>query len=236
MTLSPELQTRFESVEAAVTAACRESSIPRTDVTLVGVIKKQSPAAVEAFIEWCHTHGTQAVVGINYVQEYRDLLPSLPTPPDRAHCIGRLQKNKAKDAVRLFDVIETVDSLELARVLDAAAERAGKVQEVFLQVNISDDERKGGFSPAAVASFLTTDAPVLSHLTCKGFMTITRLYETAEEARPDFRKLAELRRSIPQAADFKLSMGMSQDFGVAIAEGANLVRIGTALFGSRESE
>jgi len=236
MILSPELNARFEAVDAAVTNACLDAGISRDTVTIVGVIKKQPPEAVQGFIEWCRSRALPAVVGVNYVQEYRDLVPHLPTLPDKAHCIGRLQKNKAKDAVKLFDVIESVDSPELAGVLDAAAERAGKIQEIFLQVNISGDERKGGFDPLTVRRFLREEVGLLKHLSVTGFMTITRFYDTAEEARPDFRKLAELRREIPEAANFKLSMGMSQDFPVAIAEGANLIRIGTALFGERKSE
>lgn len=235
MTLSAELHDRFEAVDAGVTAACRDAAVPRDRVTVVGVIKKQTPDAVEAFLEWCRLKALPAVVGVNYVQEYRALLPLLPVRPEKAHCIGRLQKNKVKDAVQLFDVIETVDSVELARLIDTTAGRVGKIQEVFLQVNISADERKGGFSPTEVQRFLSEEAPALRHLSITGLMTITRLYERAEEARPDFQKLADLRRSIPEARSFKLSMGMSQDYGVAIAEGANLVRIGTALFGERKS-
>lgn len=229
------LRPRFAAVEAAVEAACRTAGRTRDSVTVVGVVKKQAPAAIDAFVRWCRERAQPAVIGVNYVQEYRAVSPQLVERPDKVHFIGRLQKNKARDAVALFDVIETVDSPELARVLDAAALRTGKIQAVLLQVNISADEQKGGFTPDSVAKFLEGEGRTLSHLSIQGVMTITRFYETAAEARPDFRRLADLLRALPVGIGSALSMGMSQDFEVAIAEGATSVRLGTALFGERKA-
>jgi hypothetical protein len=229
-----ELRAKFESSDRSVESACNSARIERSKVLVLGVIKKQPRWAVEEYVRWCRERSLPAVVGVNYVQEYRELVQTISMPPDRAHFIGRLQKNKVKDAVALFDVIETVDSAELARLIDVTAQKAGKIQKVLLQVNISDDPGKGGFSASGVIEFMRQYASTLTHLSIEGLMTITRYYETAEEARPDFRKLAELRAVVAPGSEFHLSMGMSQDFVVAIAEGATLIRLGTALFGERK--
>jgi len=237
-----DLDRRFEMVVSEIERACAEAGRPRESVVLVGVIKKQPRESVEAFIQWCHRGGLPAVVGVNYVQEYRGLKPLLSRTPDRVHFIGRLQKNKAKDAVALFDVIETIDSAELARVVNSAAERAGKVQDIFLQVNISSDEHKAGFDCEKVRGFIAHELSRCANLRLCGLMTITRFYEAVEDVRPDFRRLRELRDEIGGAVEcapvlgertLDLSMGMSHDFTVAIGEGARFVRVGTALFGAR---
>lgn len=227
---SAELVARFEGVESEVSAACRAAARTRGSVVVVGVIKGQPPAAVDAYISWCRAHGQPAVLGVNYIQEFRAIRPQLVTSPDSVHFIGRLQRNKAKDAVALCDVVETVDSLELAQALDRAAEKSGRVIDVLLQVNISGDEHKAGLTPVDVAPVARTIGE-FAHLRLGGLMTITRLYETAAEARPDFTALAALRDSLDP--NLVLSMGMSLDFGEAIGAGSRFVRLGTALFGER---
>lgn len=242
MGLSADRRIKFESVARLVDGACAEVGRPRADVVLVGVIKGQPREAVEAFIAWCRDVSLPAVVGVNYVQEYRDMKPQLAVLPAKVHFIGRLQKNKARDAVALFDVIETVDSIELARVIDKEAQRIGKVQDIFLQVNISSDDRKAGFEPAEVKDVVLNEIAPLKHLRLCGLMTITRFYETAEEARPDFEELSRLGAAVSRDAACRgvlggrgldLSMGMSQDFPAAIKAGSGFVRVGSALFGPR---
>ena len=155
----------------------------------------------------------------------------------RWHLVGPLQSNKARRAVELFDVIETVDSLELAQRLDRLASeiRAGRPLSVLLQVNVDADASKSGFEPAD----LGRDMPTILGLTALdviGLMTVGRLVEAAEDARPTFvalRDLSERLRAHDERLGPALSMGMSADYGVAVEEGATLVRIGSAIFGAR---
>ena len=166
-------------------------------------------------------------IGENRVQEARDKKP-LVRGSARWHLIGHLQSNKAKDAVRLFDVIQTVDSLDLAQKIARAAEAAGKRQEVLLQVNVGNEEQKSGAEradvPALVEALRGIDA-----LDLRGLMAIPPV-GAAEETRRYFRELRALRDRVGVE---QLSMGMSEDFEVAIEEGATIVRVGRAIFGSR---
>jgi PLP dependent protein len=155
----------------------------------------------------------------------------------RWHLVGPLQSNKARAAVELFDLIETVDSLELARRLDrlAGEVRPGRPYPVLLQVNVDADAAKSGFEPADLDRDLTEilDLPALS---VSGLMTVGRFVEAAESARPTFvalRALSERLRARESRLGATLSMGMSGDYAVAVEEGATLVRIGSAIFGAR---
>lgn len=146
------------------------------------------------------------------------------------HLIGHLQKNKAKYAVQLFDLIHTVDSIELAEQLNKQAEKIGKVQRILVQVKLSEEETKHGVPEEELMPLLKKISG-LKNLKLEGLMTIPPYFENSEEARPYFRKLREIRDAINLS--FELSMGMSNDFEVAIEEGATMVRIGTAIFGMR---
>jgi len=166
-------------------------------------------------------------IGENKVQEARDKKPSV-TADARWHLIGHLQSNKSKDAVRIFDVIQTVDSLELAEKIARAAESAGKQQDVLLQVNIGRETQKSGSEPEAVAD-LVRRIGAISALRLSGLMAIPPAGE-AEEMRPYFRELRAMRDDLGLT---ELSMGMTDDFEVAIEEGATIIRVGRAIFGSR---
>jgi pyridoxal phosphate enzyme (YggS family) len=174
-------------------------------------------------------------IGENRVQEAAEKISGVPGA--RWHLIGPLQSNKARRAVELFDAIESVDSVDLAvRLARLAAElRPGRPLPVLLQVNVDGDPAKAGFDGPAIEAALPAIL-VLSALRVDGLMTVGRLVASAEEARPTFRglrMLAErLRRANPGLGP-ELSMGMSDDFPVAIEEGATIVRIGRALFGER---
>ncbi len=157
----------------------------------------------------------------------------------RWHFIGRLQRRKVKEVVGRFDLIHSVDSLDLAGEIDRRACAAGCPQEVLLEVNLGQETTKGGFSPSALQ-----DARVLAeldgmpHLSVRGLMAIPPMTEAAEAARPYFLRLRELAqgiaaRGLSRLAMEELSMGMSADYSVAVEEGATLVRIGTAIFGPR---
>jgi pyridoxal phosphate enzyme (YggS family) len=153
------------------------------------------------------------------------------------HLIGHLQKNKAKYAVQLFDLIHTVDSVELAEELNKQAEKIGKIQRVLVQVKLSEEETKHGVSEDELI-LLLEEIKKLKNLKLEGLMTMPPYFEDPEKARPYFKRLREIRDNINSLrithyALRELSMGMSNDFEVAIEEGATMVRIGTAIFGER---
>jgi pyridoxal phosphate enzyme (YggS family) len=151
------------------------------------------------------------------------------------HFIGGLQTNKAKDAVECFDVIESVDRLDLAQELQKRLETAGKKMRIMLEVNVGGEAAKHGCAPELVKELLQKVMP-LSRLEVIGLMAIPPFREDPEMARPFFSKLREIRDRLQESQGVhlpELSMGMSHDFAVAIAEGSTLVRIGTALFGAR---
>jgi hypothetical protein len=175
-------------------------------------------------------------LGENYVQEARNKFNVLGTFPVSWHFIGHLQSNKAKYAVRLFDLIHSVDSLKLARELNQQAKKVNKIQDVLIQINISKEPSKSG-SDIENAANLIKDIVLFENLTVKGFMAMPPFFNNPEKARPYFTALRNLRDQIqkdfPEVDLNELSMGMTGDFEVAIEEGATFVRIGTAIFGER---
>jgi pyridoxal phosphate enzyme (YggS family) len=215
-----EIRANLAAVNGRIEAACKRAGRKREEVTLVAVSKTFPAEAVTNAIAAGATH-----VGENKVQEARDKKP-LVSGSARWHLIGHLQSNKAKDAVRVFDVIETVDSLELAEKVAKAATAAGKRQEILLQVNIGREAQKSGADPDTVQA-LARDIAAIEGLSLRGLMTIPPL---DREARPHFRAMRELQQRIGVA---ELSMGMSEDFEIAIEEGSTIVRVGRAIFGAR---
>ena len=180
----------------------------------------------------------QSHFGENRVQEGVEKAAALTDLPLEWHLIGHLQSNKARKAATTFKWIHSVDRLELLRKLDEAAASAGTRPNVLLQVNLADEEQKSGANESAVAD-LARAAGQSRALALRGLMIIPPIPDEAEESRPWFRKLRELRDrlvagGIPSASLTHLSMGMSQDFEVAIEEGATIVRVGTAIFGHRD--
>lgn len=234
-----EIGNRLRILEHRIEHACARVGRDRGSVTLMAVSKKQDIKRLQSYIDIISDQNKIAVIGESYVQEFRDK-KHLLTGQYESHLIGALQKNKIKDSVRLFDVIEGVHSIELAREIDKEAGKQGKLQRVFIQVNISGDENKRGFSINESVVFFSEEMQRLSNLQVRGLMTITRLYDNAEQARPDYTAMRELREEIEIVKrprnHFRLllSMGMSDDFEVAIEEGADIIRIGTALFGDRK--
>ena len=171
-------------------------------------------------------------LGENRVQEAEAKAPALPDSVEW-HLVGGLQSNKAARALALFDVIQSVDSLALAERLARLGE--GREVRILLQVNVDSDDAKGGFSPEGVAEALP-GILALTGLRLDGLMTVGRFVTEPEEARPTFVRLRELSERLRQdhpALGRELSMGMTEDFEVAVEEGATIVRVGRALFGSR---
>lgn len=176
-------------------------------------------------------------LGENRVQEAKDKIEKLGDSV-RWHLIGRLQANKAKYAVKLFDLIHSLDGIELAKEIDKQAAKIAKVQDVLIEVSIAGELAKAGVSPDAVNA-LIRDASALKNISIKGLMTIPPFLEDHEKVRPYFRKLKALaldleQENIPGVSMRELSMGMSGDFEVAVEEGATMVRVGTAIFGERK--
>jgi pyridoxal phosphate enzyme (YggS family) len=174
--------------------------------------------------------------GENRVQEALPKIAEFRPQGLRWHMIGHLQSNKARKVVSSFDYVQSVDSLSLARLLNRHAAQLGIRLPVLLEVNISGEESKEGMTPSE-AHALAQQIVALPHLEVQGLMTIAPLVDDAEEVRPVFRSLRELRdqlrNEVPDCAWQHLSMGMTDDYRVAIEEGATIVRIGRAIFGER---
>ena len=214
-----------------MSSACHRSNRAESEVALMAVSKMHPPEAViEAY--GCGLR----LFGENRVQEWQDKSASLTALTDIAvHLIGPLQSNKAVRAAELFDAIDSVDSLKIATRLNASAAMAGKKLPILIEVKLSHERSKHGISPAELPALLTHLAP-LESLLPSGLMTVPPWSEDPRQARPYFRELRRLRdASLAACPTLKqLSMGMSNDFDVAIEEGSTCVRIGTALFGKRE--
>jgi len=226
------LKKRVAEVLNRIAAAARKCGRAPEEIRLVAVSKTKPAALVREAME-----AGLDLFGENYIQEAREKVKSLAATPARWHFIGHLQSNKAKYAVRLFDLIHSVDSEKLARELNKQAGKIDRVQPVLVQVNIAAEATKSGTSRAAAIDLVRAIGG-LENLALKGLMTMPPFFDDPDRARPYFRALRELRDhirsiAIPGIAMDELSMGMTGDFEAAIAEGATLVRIGTALFGER---
>jgi pyridoxal phosphate enzyme (YggS family) len=213
---------RLEEVEEAIKRAARLAALPPGDVTLIAVSKTYGPDAIRPLIE-----AGQREFGENRVQEAQDKWPALKaeTPAVRLHLIGRLQSNKAGEAVALFDSIHSVDRPSLVGALAEAMAKAGRRPDCFLQVNVGDEAQKGGCTVADLPPLLESSRE--AGLPVAGLMCLP---PAGVEPAPYFALLAKLarRHGLPG-----LSMGMSADYETAVTIGATHVRVGTALFGDR---
>jgi pyridoxal phosphate enzyme (YggS family) len=201
-------------------------------IRLVAVSKTMPAEVVKDAIEAGVTE-----LGENYIQEAREKINALATYPVTWHFIGHLQSNKAKYAVRLFDLIHSVDSLKLAQELNKYAKKNDKIQAILIQVNVAKEVSKSGVYVEDTLQLLDKVSR-LENIAIKGLMTMPPFFNAPEKARPYFTALRELRDQIKMEAISnismdELSMGMTGDFETAIEEGATIVRIGTAIFGDR---
>lgn len=219
------LQTRLDAVEARIARALHRAGRLRSQVILVAVTKKFSATAIREAYHLGLRH-----FGENYVQEFAGKIPALSDLPEaQFHLIGHLQSNKAKLATNLFNVVQTVDSEKLLERLDFFAGEQGKRLELMIEVKLSEEQSKTGTAPENIEALLNA-AETLPNIHISGLMTMPPWSEDLELSRPYFQRLAAL------ANQFKLpylSMGMSNDFEIAIEEGSTHIRVGTALFGSR---
>jgi len=223
------LADNLEKVHQRIRAACDRADREPNSVTLLAVTKTQPPEMVKAASElgllW---------FGENKVQEAKAKIPLCPGRL-RWHFIGHLQSNKCRDAVELFEMVQSVDSLSLAQELNRRAEQAGRRLPVLMEVNVAGEASKFGYRPEQLLVELP-QLKALPRLEIHGLMTVPPWASEPEKARPHFRRLHELKYQCEQILGTPLphlSMGMSDDFEIAIEEGATMVRVGTALFGPR---
>jgi pyridoxal phosphate enzyme (YggS family) len=226
-----ELRENLKRINERIAEAASRVGRKPEDVQLVAVTKTVETERIREGIE-----AGLKVLGENRVQEAEGKILELGHGA-QWHMIGHLQTNKVKKAVRLFDMIHSVDSLHLAFEIEKRASALGKQMPILLQVDLAEEETKSGFSKEELFDALPQMAG-LAHIKICGVMTIPPFSPDPEASRPYFRELSDLREKIagvyPEGIRMDiLSMGMSQDFEVAIQEGANMVRIGTALFGPR---
>jgi pyridoxal phosphate enzyme (YggS family) len=221
-------------VRARVAEAAGRAGRDPHSVLLVAVTKTM-PAPV---IQMAYAAGLR-VFGENRIQEAREKRGALALPEARWELIGHLQSNKAARAVELFERVQSVDSLAIAEALEARAAQANRVLPILLEVNVAGEASKSGFAPAEVVEAATGIA-ALPHLRPEGLMLVAPLVEENEAVRPVFRALRQLREELrermplgPDGGWPHLSMGMSDDYPVAVEEGATIIRLGRALFGDR---
>ena len=227
--MSDPLEQNYSRICGEVRQAAEGAGRDPASVRLLAVSKKVPAERLRVL--WGMGH---RLFGENRVQEARAKIPEMPSGGEW-HFIGGLQTNKAKEAVEWFDVVESVDRLELAQELQKRAEAAGKNLRVLVEVNVGGEAAKHGAKPEEAENLLAA-LNGMSRLEVRGLMAIPPFREDPAEARPFFRRLREIRDRLEQSLGAglpELSMGMSHDFAVAIAEGATLVRLGTALFGAR---
>lgn len=231
--MDTQLLENIKNVFRKISSAAIRSGRSPFDVKLIAVTKTVSIDRIKESIDL----GLR-IFGENKVQEAKEKISNIKseisTTPIEWHLIGHLQKNKAKIAVELFDMIQTVDSIELAELLNKFAEKKGKIQRVLIQVKLSEEETKHGVLRENLMDLIKSISK-MKNIKLEGLMTMPPFFDDPEKSRPYFRELRQLRDHAEQSGYRlpELSMGMTNDFEVAILEGATMVRIGTAIFGER---
>ncbi len=230
-----QLGARLARIRAQIEAAALKCGRSPQDVTLIAISKTHPASLVREAIELGATD-----IGENRVQEAEQKINEVGRYAARWHLVGHLQANKARRAVQLFDVIHSLDSLELARRLDRMCGEEGREKlPVLVQVDLGHEDTKSGIDESELREFIE-GLKVLERVQLIGLMTLPPFFDDPEQARPFFRRLRELRDEFRAQGVFgdqkgELSMGMTHDFQVAIEEGATMVRVGTAIFGQREN-
>jgi hypothetical protein len=226
------IAARVRAILSNVRTAAEQSGRDPSRVRLVAATKTVSVERIREGVE-----AGLSLLGENRVQEALPKIEALAQAPVRWHFIGHLQRRKVRSIIGLFALIHSVDSAELAHEIDRRAGEAGLIQDVLLEVNVGGESTKAGFRPDDLVQQVATLAP-LTHLRIKGLMAIPPPTVEAESARPFFIQIRELAQAvaaetIPGVMMDELSMGMSNDYAVAVEEGATLVRVGSAIFGAR---
>ena len=228
-----QLAARLTAVQERIAAAARNAGRSPDEVKLIAISKTHPASVIRTLIDLGATD-----LGENRVQEAEDKITEIGRETVRWHLVGHLQANKARRAVSLFEVIHSLDSLDLAKRLNRLCEEEGReTLAVLIQVDLGHEETKSGINESELTHLVDELGP-LTHLKLIGLMTLPPFFDDAEQSRPFFRRLRELRDELESRGAFgdrkgELSMGMTHDFEVAIQEGATMVRIGTAIFGER---
>lgn len=226
------ISDNLAQIRASIVEAAHKAGRDPSTVKLVAVSKFVPRERIQEALA-CG----QTLFGENYLQEAAEKITAFGAPA-KWHFIGHLQSNKAKQAVPLFDMVETVDRLKIAKALDAEAQQLGKKLSVLIQVNTGRESQKSGILPEEAEQLLRAIRQE-THLQVCGLMTMPPFFANPEENRPFFRELRELAQHLSERQLFhdntrvELSMGMSGDYPLAIEEGATIIRVGTALFGDR---
>lgn len=226
------LAKNLQNVERNIVEACKKANRSREEVTLIAVSKTKPVELLQEAYELGVRH-----FGENKVQELTDKYPQIPCDMNW-HMIGHLQRNKVKQVIDKAVLIHSVDSIRLAEAIETEAAKKGIVVNILLEVNVAEEESKFGMSMEEVLPAIEQISK-LSHVKIKGLMTIAPFVENAEENRPVFALLKKLSvdiaaKNIDNVDVSILSMGMTNDYQVAIEEGATMVRVGTGIFGERE--
>jgi PLP dependent protein len=226
-----DVAANYREILSRINEAAAQCGRNPNDIKLLGASKSQSFEAIRAAIG-----AGLKLIGENYVQEAKERKERISQSVEW-HMIGHLQRNKAKAAIELFDVIESLDNLALARALDKEARKRAKTVRIFVEVNLGNEESKSGIAKEQLIA-LVEGMATLPSLRVAGLMTVPPFRKNLNDVRPYFRELSELREKLnelrlPNVDLGELSMGMTHDYTVAIEEGATIVRIGTALFGPR---
>ena len=223
------IKNNLEIINKKIKKAALRADRNPEEIKLVAVTKTATIEQIEEAIK-----AGVKIIGESKVQEAKEKYQII-TADIEWHLVGRLQTNKVKYAVEIFDCIHSIDSIKLAKEIDKRSLQFGKITNVLVEVNVSGEETKCGIKPEEVEPFLK-EISKFSRIRVRGLMTIAPIVEDKEEVRPYFRKLRELSKEI-KSKNIKnvrmdyLSMGMSEDFEIAIEEGANMVRIGRGIFG-----
>ena len=230
--MGTDIAANIEKIKQRIAAACSRAGRDPHSVELMAVTKTVSTERILQAVDAGIT-----LLGENYVQEAREKQELLGGSA-RMHLIGHLQTNKAKYAVRLFDCVHSVDRLELAQELNKRAKAVNRILDILIEVNVSGEQTKNGVSRAQARELIGRVAG-LENLFVRGLMTMAPYSDDPETSRPYFQALRQLRddiarEEIPRVQMAELSMGMTDDFEVAIEEGSTIVRIGRAIFGARQ--
>jgi pyridoxal phosphate enzyme (YggS family) len=233
--MTADIQSNINEVVNNILTAAAKAGRDARDIKLMAVTKTVADARIEEALA-----AGIMILGENYVQEAARKKPLLEQAgsPVEWHMIGHLQTRKAVLAVRLFDMIESVDRVELAHEINKRAKAANRIMKVLIEVNTGEETTKGGVSPLRALEFAKSVAQ-MENLSLQGLMTIPPWFDDPEKARPYFKCLRELQETIqaaglPNVPMQELSMGMTDDYLVAIEEGSTLVRIGRGIFGERQ--
>jgi len=228
-----QLAARLTAVRERIAAAANASGREPEEVKLIAISKTHPASVIRTLIEL-----GAGDLGENRVQEAEEKIAEIGRDRARWHLVGHLQANKARRAVNLFEVIHSLDSLDLAQRLDRLCAEEGREKlPVLIQVDLGHEETKSGVDESEL-THLVEGLKSLTHLELIGLMTLPPFFDDTEQSRPFFRRLRELRDELGSRGAFgnrkgELSMGMTHDFEIAIQEGATMVRIGTAIFGER---